>query len=131
MHVTERQAQVLAVYATGLTKAQVGKRLFITENTVKKHLARISRQTGARSSMHAFSISNALGLLDERASCPPVDSSPKLKRGRPYRAPLPADLAERYPSTAWGEKEWAGALIADDNLFFRILRGIGKASQRR
>lgn len=39
-------------------------------------------------------------------------------------------LADRYPSVEWGESEWFAALQADNDLYFRILRGIGKAVER-
>jgi len=44
-----REAEVLKLVARGLTNAEVGQELFISPNTVNRHLNSIYRKTGASS----------------------------------------------------------------------------------
>lgn len=44
---SERESEVLRLMAAGLTNAQIGRRLSITEGTVKSHVKRVLRKTGA------------------------------------------------------------------------------------
>jgi DNA-binding CsgD family transcriptional regulator len=46
---THREAEVLAMVAGGLTNEQIGRRLGITERTVRKHLGAVCDKTGLRS----------------------------------------------------------------------------------
>jgi len=46
---TERQREVVQLLATGLTVSSIAKQLYVTENTVKTHIARLKARTGARS----------------------------------------------------------------------------------
>lgn len=45
---TPREEEVLRLAATGLTNAQIGKRLFISSETTKSHLKTLMRKLGAR-----------------------------------------------------------------------------------
>ena len=45
---SERERQILALVARGLTDRQIGERLFISTSTVRSHLDRISKKTGLR-----------------------------------------------------------------------------------
>lgn len=45
---TKREVQLLTLISEGLTNEEVGKQLWISPNTVKSHLARISRKIGTR-----------------------------------------------------------------------------------
>ena len=126
MNLSDREIEVLSAYATGRTKAEVGKLLFITEDTVKTHLTRIQRRLGAVCVTHAIVLAERAGAL----KVPDLPPPPKRSAGphpRTYDHPLPPDLAERYPSTTWNEIEWFAVLHADDKLFASILRGIGRA----
>ena len=44
--VTERQRQIILVLAEGITNKEIGRRLGLTEGTVKVHLHRIYRKLG-------------------------------------------------------------------------------------
>jgi DNA-binding CsgD family transcriptional regulator len=48
-----REAEVLKLVARGLTNAEVGRELFISPNTVNRHLSSIYRKTGASSRVAA------------------------------------------------------------------------------
>jgi DNA-binding CsgD family transcriptional regulator len=48
-----REAEVLKLVAQGLTNAQVGRELFISPNTVNRHLTSIYRKTGTTSRVSA------------------------------------------------------------------------------
>ena len=43
---TEREREIVALIAEGLSNQQIGLRLFISENTVKKHAKAIYRKLG-------------------------------------------------------------------------------------
>jgi DNA-binding CsgD family transcriptional regulator len=53
---TEREHEILTLAAEGLTNAEIGKRLYISPGTVKKHMENILAKTGAtrRSELHRF-----------------------------------------------------------------------------
>ncbi len=46
---TDRQVQILALLADGLGNAEIGQKLYLSEQTVKSHLSRAARQMGCRS----------------------------------------------------------------------------------
>ena len=48
-HLTEREIQVLELVNQGLSNPEIGKALFIAENTVKRHLNTIFSKTGTKS----------------------------------------------------------------------------------
>lgn len=48
-HLTPREQEVAELAAKGLTNRQIAARLFITVDTVKKHLTRVFAQTGCTS----------------------------------------------------------------------------------
>lgn len=52
---TERELQVLGLLADGLTNAQIGKALFITEKTAGHHVSRILAKLGVRNRAEAAS----------------------------------------------------------------------------
>jgi DNA-binding NarL/FixJ family response regulator len=45
---TAREAEVLTLLAEGLSNAEIGKRLYLSNATVKTHINRIFAKTGAR-----------------------------------------------------------------------------------
>jgi DNA-binding NarL/FixJ family response regulator len=53
---TARQREVLGLVAEGLTNAQIAKRLFLTEGTIKQHLRLIYKLLGARNRTEAANI---------------------------------------------------------------------------
>lgn len=58
-----RQLEVLQLIADGLTNAEIGARLFLGEETVKKHVARILAKLQARSRAHAVAVGFRRDLL--------------------------------------------------------------------
>jgi DNA-binding NarL/FixJ family response regulator len=61
--VTAREIQVLEYVAAGQRNREIGKRLFISEETVKVHLRRIMAKLGARDRTHAVAIANRRGVV--------------------------------------------------------------------
>lgn len=61
---TERERQVLALIAQGLTDRQVGERLFISVSTVRSHLDRIGDKTGLRRRAELTRLALELGIAD-------------------------------------------------------------------
>ena len=53
VHLTERQADVLALLCLGYSNAEIGRRLLIAENSVKTHCKRIYIALGADGRAHA------------------------------------------------------------------------------
>jgi DNA-binding NarL/FixJ family response regulator len=53
MQLTPREVQILAGMANGEHNSQIGKRLFITEDTVKTHARRIFHKMSAHDRAHA------------------------------------------------------------------------------
>lgn len=60
---TNRQGQVLALIAEGLTNEQIGQRLTIVEGTVKAHVKSILEKLGARDRTQALCIALQRGLV--------------------------------------------------------------------
>ena len=53
---TDRVAGIIELAAQGLSNAQIGRRLFISENTVKTHISGTLRSVGARGRTHLVTI---------------------------------------------------------------------------
>lgn len=53
---TQREKEVLALVAAGLTNAEIGARLFIGEETVKTHLKRLMRKLGVANRSQAAAV---------------------------------------------------------------------------
>ncbi len=60
---SRRETEVLALVARGLTNAEIGKALFISETTVKTHLLRIFTKLGVSDRTAAVTTALARGLL--------------------------------------------------------------------
>jgi DNA-binding NarL/FixJ family response regulator len=60
---TERERQVLAMLANGLSNRRIAERLAISENTVKAHVAAILAKFGATTRTEAVTIGIRLGLV--------------------------------------------------------------------
>jgi LuxR family maltose regulon positive regulatory protein len=61
---TGAEVRLLPLLATHLTLEEIGERLFVSRNTVKKHAASIYRKLGASSRHEAVVRATAAGLLD-------------------------------------------------------------------
>ena len=60
---TDREREVLLLVGRGLTNAQVGKRLYIGEATVKKHLLRVFGKLGVDDRTAAVTVAMERGIL--------------------------------------------------------------------
>lgn len=49
---TDKEARLVSLVAQGLTNNEIAVRLWLTPETVRSHLARISRRLGARNRVH-------------------------------------------------------------------------------
>ena len=58
-----REQQVLELIAEGLTNAEIGKTLFVSEETVKSHLRSLLGKLQARSRAHAVAVGFRHGLI--------------------------------------------------------------------
>lgn len=75
---TQRERQVLAAVAEGLTGQAVGRRLGIAEKTVEAHKTRIFAKLGANDQAHAVAIALQSGAL----VADPPDRPPSTAHGR-------------------------------------------------
>ena len=60
---TERELQVLRGMADGKSNAEIGRDLFVSEDTVKTHARRLFRKLGARDRAHAVAAGFRTGLV--------------------------------------------------------------------
>ena len=60
---TERELQVLRGMADGRSNAEIGRELFVSEDTVKTHARRLFRKLGARDRAHAVAAGFRQGLV--------------------------------------------------------------------
>ncbi len=65
---TDRELEVLAIAAEGLTNKEIGRRLFISDRTVGIHLAHAMDRLGARNRLEAVQIAQRRGLLAPEAT---------------------------------------------------------------
>lgn len=86
---TEREAEILPMLAEGLSNQQIATRLFLAEDTIKTHIARMLLRLAATNRTHAVSIAYQRGLLRMPARRAP-DAA--------YLRHLAADLVARADS---------------------------------
>jgi DNA-binding NarL/FixJ family response regulator len=60
---TEREMQVLQGMAEGRSNAEIGRELYVSEDTVKTHARRLFRKLGARDRAHAVAVGFRSGVL--------------------------------------------------------------------
>ncbi|MGH8878552.1 MAG: response regulator transcription factor [Stackebrandtia sp.] len=61
--VSQRELQVLRAMSEGYSNAEIARRLYISEDTVKTHARRIYRKLGARDRAHAVAAAFRAGLV--------------------------------------------------------------------
>jgi ATP/maltotriose-dependent transcriptional regulator MalT len=60
---SERELEVLTLVAAGKSNLEIAGQLFVTVDTVKKHLTHIFRKLGVRSRTQAVAQARELGLI--------------------------------------------------------------------
>jgi DNA-binding NarL/FixJ family response regulator len=65
---TDREVEVLALIASGLSNHEIAERLFVAETTVKTHVNRIFAKTGSRDRAQAAVYAHRHGLGDATAA---------------------------------------------------------------
>lgn len=63
---TDREIRVLARAALGMTNAQIGSELFMSEHTVKTHMSHLLRRLGAKDRANAVWLAAVQGILVTR-----------------------------------------------------------------
>src|SRR4029077_19571872 len=60
---TEREHEILRLIATGLSNAEIGRELYISETTVKTHVTHIFQKLGLRDRVQAVVLAYQTGLF--------------------------------------------------------------------
>lgn len=63
--ITAAERRVLPYLSTHLSYEDIGRRLYVSRNTVKSHVTSVYRKLGARSRTEAVSIATGLGLFED------------------------------------------------------------------
>lgn len=61
--ITPRELEILEAVAAGLSNREIAERLFVSENTVKTHAARVFDKLGARRRTQAVQLGKSFGII--------------------------------------------------------------------
>ena len=61
--ITPRELEILEAIAAGLSNREIAERLFVSENTVKTHTARLFDKLSARRRTQAVQLAKEAGLI--------------------------------------------------------------------
>ncbi len=65
---TEREREVVELVASGLTNAEIGRRIFVSESTAKFHVRNVMRKLDVHSRAEVAYAAGKRGLLDEQTA---------------------------------------------------------------
>lgn len=76
---TERELDVFRLIARGLSNAEIGQELYISDTTVKTHITHILQKLSLRDRVQAVVLAYETGVLDADAQTPRTRDEPAAR----------------------------------------------------